>query len=272
MQIESPANPRIRSFAALRERRARTEAGLTLVDGVRECGRALSGNVIVETAIVCDALVRTDAARALVTVVASSSRQVEILRVGERAYEKVAFGDRFEGIVLVVRVPDTSLAGIENVTEDTDALVVVTEDVEKPGNLGAILRSADGAGAAAVIAVGGTDLYNPNVIRASAGTIFHLPVAAGAPGATLAWLRDAGFRILAARVDASTPYTGADLRGRIALVLGSEATGLSAVWDSTDVSGISLPMAGVADSLNVSAAAAILLYEARRQRAEGLGA
>ncbi len=267
MLIESPANPRLRALAGLRDRRARLAAGLSLVDGRRECARALSGTVTVETAIVCDELVRDDEARSVVET--ATRRGIEVLHVGERAFRKVAFGDRDDGVILVVRIPDPSLAGLRSVAAGAEPLIVVTEDVEKPGNVGAIIRSADGAGANAVIAVGGTDLYNPNVIRASVGTIFHVPVAAGSSDEVLGWLRENRFRVLVARVGASAAYTAADLRGRVALVLGSEAEGLTRAWDAEDVEPIGLPMAGTADSLNVSVTAAILLYEARRQRMEG---
>jgi TrmH family RNA methyltransferase len=145
-------------------------------------------------------------------------------------------------------------------------LVIVTEDVEKPGNVGAILRSADAVGASAVIAVGGTDLYNPNVIRASVGTVFTVPVAAAPAAEVLDWLRASGLRILASRVDATELHVDADLTGPLAIVLGSEAHGLTDAWLAPDVGAIRLPMLGAADSLNVSAAAAVLLYEAWRQR------
>jgi TrmH family RNA methyltransferase len=143
---------------------------------------------------------------------------------------------------------------------------VVLEGVEKPGNLGAVLRSADGARADALVVAGGSDLFNPNAIRASAGTIFHVPVAAAPTADVLDWLRDNGLAMLAARVEGGTTYTDVDLRGGVALALGSEADGLTDAWSGSDIRAISLPMLGVADSLNVSVAAAVLLYEARRQR------
>jgi TrmH family RNA methyltransferase len=143
---------------------------------------------------------------------------------------------------------------------------VVTEDVEKPGNVGAILRSADAAGADAVIAVGGTDLFNPNVIRASVGTVFSVPVASAPAADVASSLRAAGVRIVASRVDATDLHIDTDLTGPLAIVLGSEATGLSDAWRGADVAAVRLPMVGAADSLNVSAAAAVLLYEAWRQR------
>jgi RNA methyltransferase, TrmH family len=146
-------------------------------------------------------------------------------------------------------------------------LVVILEGVEKPGNIGAVLRSADGAGFHALIAADPrTDLFNPNAIRASLGTIFTMPVCVAESMETLDWLRGHDMAIVAARVDAKLPYNKADFRRPTAIVLGSEAEGLSPVWSGNEVTAVRLPMLGAADSLNVSAAAAVLFYEARRQR------
>ncbi len=151
----------------------------------------------------------------------------------------------------------------------------MVEDAEKPGNLGAIARSADGAGATAVVAAVGRgpapDPWNANAVRASLGTIFGLPLAVAQTGAVLAWLRAARIRIVAARVQASAPYGRLDLRGPLAIALGSEAHGLGSEWQAPDIAGVRIPMLGRGDSLNVSAAAAILLYEARRQREADAG-
>jgi TrmH family RNA methyltransferase len=264
--IDSPANPRLRAAVALRERRERDATGLTLVDGGREARRAIEAGVEVETAFVCPPLVTSGDARAAVNALARAAGRRELVAVSERAFEKLAYGDRGDGIVLVVRPRSRALADLHL---PEMPLVVVTEDVEKPGNVGAILRSADGAGADAVIAAGGTDLFNPNVIRASVGTVFSMPVVAAPAGEVAAWLRGRGIRVVATRVDAPTLHADADLRGPVALVLGSEADGLSAAWSGPDVEAIRLPMEGIADSLNVSAAAAILLYEAWRQRRGG---
>jgi len=287
MEIESPANPRIRAALALRERRERDRTGLTLVDGGRESLRAIEAGVEVETAFVCLPMLapaepdrggasdrgRRSDRSATANVSAESDAAAAVGRLGHtgasivpvsrRAFERLAYGDRADGIVLVVRSPAMAL---EDLALGPDPLLVVAEDVEKPGNLGAILRSADGAGAAALIAVGGTDLYNPNVIRASTGTIFALPVVAATADAAIAWLRAGGVRIVAAKVDARRAYSDADLTGPLALAFGSEASGLSAAWDLVEVEAVHLPMLGKADSLNVAAAAAVLLYEARRQR------
>lgn len=146
-------------------------------------------------------------------------------------------------------------------------LIAVLEGVEKPGNIGAVLRSADGAGISAVIvADGGADLYNPNTIRASLGTIFTLPTACATSQETLAWLRENHFTLFAARVEASVDYTTCNFTQPTALILGSESQGLTPTWHAPDITPIRLPMLGTADSLNVSTTAAILFYEALRQR------
>lgn len=266
-RIDSPQNPRIQAAVALRDRRDRLAAGLTIVDGARECRRALGAHVEVEAAFVCPPLLRSEDGRG--AAAALRARGIDPVEVSERAFAKLAFGDRVDGLVLVVRTPPTKL---DDLDVGEDPLILVTEDVEKPGNLGAILRTADAAGCDAVIAIGGTDLFNPNVIRASIGTAFTVPLAAATAEAALEWLRSRAIRIVAARVDAERPYSDADLRGALALALGSEAAGLSSAWSAPDIEGVRLPMLGVADSLNVSATAAVLAYEARRQRSAAAGA
>lgn len=264
--IASPSNPHIRAAAQLRNRRDRERTGLTIIDGARELLRALDAGVTVEDVFVCDALVRSDDAREAVGAV--TGRATRVLQTSRAAFEKVAFGDRAEGIVAVVRVPRAELSDLKL---PPDPLVGVVEGIEKPGNLGAILRSADGAAVDALIAADPrTDLFNPNTIRASVGTAFTVPLATASTEATLLFLRARGMRIIAARVDAETDYIDADLRGPLAIVLGAEAEGLSTAWSGTDVTAVRLPMLGVGDSLNVSVAAAILLYEARRQRGQGV--
>lgn len=258
--IDSPANPRIKAALSLRERRDRDRTGLTLVDGGREALRVIQAGAEVVEVFVHPPLVETADGRQALALLGGA-----VTQVSRRAFERLAYGNRTDGIVLVVKTPDAGLAGLEL----PDApLVVVTEDVEKPGNVGAILRSADAVGASAVIAVGGTDLYNPNVIRSSVGTVFTVPVAAAPAAEVIEWLRAKGLRIVASRVDATELHVDADLRGPLAIVLGSEAHGLSDAWLAPDVGAIRLPMLGAADSLNVSAAAAVLLYEAWRQRRE----
>jgi TrmH family RNA methyltransferase len=260
--LTSTANPRVRAAAGLRERRERDRTGLTLVDGARELRRALEAGAQVTEAFVCEALLAGPDARVVLDLLRATHATVQ--PVSEAVLEKLAFGERAEGIVAVVTTPALDLDGL---ALPDDPLVVVVEGIEKPGNIGAILRSADGAGADALIVAGPrTDPYNPNAIRASAGTIFSLPQAAASTADVVAWLRGRGLRIVAARVEADRLYTDADLTGPLAVVVGSEAEGLSAAWSGPDVTAVRLPMLGRADSLNVSVSAAVLLYEARRQR------
>ena len=260
--LSSTANPRIKAAVALRDRRERQRTGLTLVDGARELRRALEAGVDVVEAFVHDAALGGADARAALDGLAA--RGVTVHHVTAPVLARLAFGDRSEGLVAVVRVPPRALA---DVPLPDDALLVVLEGIEKPGNVGAVLRSADGAGATAVIAASPrTDLANPNVIRASAGTVFALPVATAPTDEVVAWLRTHDVRILTTRVEASRPYTEADLTGRVAIVLGAEDVGLTEAWEGPGLESVHLPMHGIADSLNVSASAAIVLYEARRQR------
>ena len=258
--ITSRQNPRVKLAGKLRERRGREEQGRIIIDGVREITRAAQAGVEIVEAFVCETTLSA-AGRQLITQLVGA---VEMLFVTEPIFEKIGFGNRAEGIVAVARPPVRELSEIEL---SEHALVAVLEGLEKPGNVGAVLRSADASGVAAVIAVDpGTDLFNPNTIRASAGTIFTLPFVSTNHAALGEWLRESAFRLLATRVDGAIDYSDATYTGRTAIILGSEARGLSAAWSADDVSSIKLPMLGVADSLNVSVTAAVLFYEALRQR------
>jgi RNA methyltransferase, TrmH family len=259
--IESPKNPRVRAALALRDRRDREASGVTLVDGVRELSRALDAGAQVLEAFVDGERLDADG---LALVARLRAAGTAVIAASPAVLAALAYGARSEGVVATVRIPDLDLASLHL---SPNPLVVVIEGVEKPGNLGAVLRSADAAGADAVIAADPvTDLFNPNAIRASLGTIFAVPVAQGSSSEVRACLVDAGIRILAARVDGAVQHTDADLTGPVAVVLGSEAEGLTGAWSGDGVQGVRLPMLGIADSLNVSVAAAVLLYEARRQR------
>ena len=260
--LASPSNPRIKSIARLRDRREREATGLTLVDGAREARRALDSGVAVVEAFVCEPLLAGEDARAALDQL--RAREIPITSTTEPAFTKIAFGDRAEGLLLVIRVPAFAL---DDLRLPAAPLVVVVEAVEKPGNLGAIFRSADGAGADGLIAASPrTDLFNPNVLRASAGTAFAMPMAAAPTPNVIDWLSRRQLRIVAAVVDAPVAYTDVDLTGPLAIALGSEADGLSDAWRGDVVEPVRVPMAGIADSLNVSVTAAVLLYEARRQR------
>jgi len=179
-------------------------------------------------------------------------------------FAKLSFGDRATGLLAVAEYPDRSLAELEL---PANPLIAVLVGIEKPGNLGAIARSADAAGCSAlVVADRTTDLFNPAAIRASLGTIFALPTCTATSEETIRWLHAHDIRIHAACVGGQRFYTEADFTGRSAIVLGTESEGLSAEWSGGEISPIALPMHGSADSLNVSATAAVLFYEALRQR------
>jgi TrmH family RNA methyltransferase len=246
----------------LRGRRERDRRGLTLIDGVRETARALAGGATLREVFVSARHCTDDECRQLVESL--HAREVPTVELGEEAFARLAYGDRVDGVVAVAETPHQ---GLDDLVLPPEPLIAVVEGVEKPGNLGAILRTADGAGAAAVIvAAPGTDLFNPNVIRASVGTVFSVPVSVASSGEVLGWLRKLGIAIVAARVDGSIDYTDVDYHGAVAIALGSEARGLSDAWGELAAASVRVPMLGVADSLNVSATAAVLLYEALRQR------
>jgi len=246
----------------LRGRRERDRSGLTLIDGVRETARALAGGASLREIFVSLAACPDGECRQLVE--ALRARELPIFELGEQAFAKLAYGDRVDGVVAVAETPRH---GLDDLVLPPEPLIAVVEGVEKPGNLGAILRTADGAGMSAVIvAAPGTDLFNPNVIRASVGTVFSVPVSVASTGEVLAWLQRREIGIVAARVDGSVDYKAADYSGAVAIALGSEARGLSDAWAELAQASVRVPMLGVADSLNVSATAAILFYEALRQR------
>jgi TrmH family RNA methyltransferase len=264
MKITSAANPRVKTAAKLRERRGRDEQRRIIIDGVREIARALAAGIELIELYYFPGLA-TDHEHQHLLKRAGEGRAT-LIEVPPHVIEKLAFGQRVEGVVAVAKQPQRSLADL---VPPPNSLIAVIEGVEKPGNLGAILRTADAAGVAAVIvAGGGTDLYNPNAIRASLGAIFTVPVCAAPSPAVLDWLRARGYRMLAARVDGANDYAAADYRGPLALILGSEAHGLSDLWRGDDIGSVKLPLLGQVDSLNLSATAAVLFYEALRQRRE----
>jgi TrmH family RNA methyltransferase len=260
--ITSPHNPRLKSAIQLRDRADRREQGRFLIDGVREIQRALESNIEL-----CEIFVSDDPATESLTshvLALSHYKRIPILSTARQPFEKLAFGERQSGIVAVAKIWNTALPEI---TLPTNPLVVIVEGVEKPGNLGAILRTADAAGISAVIATGpSTDWFNPNCVRASLGAIFSVPIATAEVTETLAWLAHQQLHVFAARVDAAAEYTTVSYREPCAIVLGSEAEGLTAAWSDPNITGITLPMLGKVDSLNVSVTAAILCYEAQRQR------
>ena len=181
--------------------------------------------------------------------------------------EKLSYGQRQLGMVAVASTP--ALLTLSDFSLTTEAFIIVLEAVEKPGNLGAIMRTADAAGVDAVFLSGGTDdLFNPNTIRSSSGAIFQLPAIHTQHDELQSWLKGNAFKTFATRVDGAINYTQANYTGRVALVMGTEATGLSNNWDNQNSSAISIPMLGIGDSLNVSTSCAVVCFEALRQRSQ----
>lgn len=259
--VESPSNPRVKRLVHLRTRRARDAEGVALVEGARETARALEGGWRVAVVVTCAALASGEA-RALVPRLLAGAD--EHWTFSESAFHKASLREHPDGVLALVvppRVAPTDLPA------GRDAVWLVADGLEKPGNLGALLRTADAAAVDAVLVVGtGTDLLNPNVVRASMGSIFARPVLALTAEAARALLRARGLRVVATTPSAAVDLWDADLRGPIAIVLGTEHSGLDAAWlDAADVR-VRVPMAGLADSLNVATTGALLLYEARRQR------
>ena len=253
--ITSLSNPRIKEAVKLREGKYRRRTGKLLIDGFRELDRAIQAGVrVLEVFMVSPSATYKDAA---------------VYQVTELVMQKIAFGDRNEGIVAVAEEPVWSFDVFEaKISQKTSPLLAVLEGVEKPGNLGAVFRSADAAGFDGVmIADSLVDPFHSNVIRSSMGTVFHLPMVSESSAVLCRWLKERKFQIAAAWCSKNTePYTAVDFCQPTAIVLGSEAEGLTDIWSGEEITSVTLPMSGIADSLNVSVATGILFYEARRQR------
>jgi TrmH family RNA methyltransferase len=261
--ITSRQNTRVKDAAKLRDRKARERQGRFVIDGARETLRAIAAGIQVIEAYVCEPLCVTAEAREAAGRLRATDAAVAT--VTEEVFDKLCFGEGRDGLVTIAR---TTRRTPEDIHLPPTPLVAVIEGLEKPGNVGAVLRSADGAGVDAVlIADPRTDLFNPNTIRASLGAVFGANVCAASSAEAIDWLRSARVPVFAAKPKAELSYAAADYRRGAAFVLGSEAEGLSPAWAGAGVTAISLPMRGVADSLNVSATAAVLFYEAQRQRA-----
>ena len=280
--VTSAQNPKIRNLLLLQEKsRARREQGLFVVEGRRELQHCLEAGFTVRTVFVCPevagerwpvgaghdaSVIPGQAASVIPGQVASVIPGLtgNLVEIPEALYRKVAYREGTEGVIAEVEVKERSL---EELDLPENPLVVVLEAVEKPGNLGAVLRSADAARADAVIVCDPlTDLWNPNLIRASLGGIFTVPTVAASSEETIAWLKAHGIRILTAQLQDSSWYYDVDMTGGTALVMGTESTGLTDIWRRAADAHIRIPMLGRLDSLNVSVSAAILLFEAVRQR------
>lgn len=260
--ITSTQNVLVKYIVTLREPKVRKNEGVTIIDGVRELKRAFEAGIKPDKVLFCPQLFSGRREEELIEQLARQG--VELIEVNNMVFAKMAFGDRHEGILALASVSAKTLAQLKL---PANPLVVIVESVEKPGNLGAILRTCDGAGVDALIVCDPkTDVYNPNVIRASVGTVFSVPVVTTSKDSALKFLQQKKVKICGAFVDAPALYTNANLSGPLAITLGTEDEGLSDFWAKHADIKVKIPMLGIADSLNVSASAAIIIYEALRQR------
>ncbi|MBR2693537.1 MAG: RNA methyltransferase [Thermoguttaceae bacterium] len=276
--ITSASNPRVKHAAALRESRRRRKSGEFLIDGVREIDRARKSGVrLIEVYARVERGAEgipavPDPAKALLDEFERD--RFPVWPVERSVFAKMAFGDRNEGVLALAEAPRRDFDLFESKLPD-DPLLCVLERIEKPGNIGAVFRSADGAGVDGIILADcGGDLWHPNAIRSSLGTLFSVPCVTASADETIRWLRGRHIRIAAAICDAALPYSEIDYTGATAIVLGSEDEGLTPIWHDRSKTGpdsaaIVLPMRGIADSLNISNAAAILFYHALLRRQTG---
>jgi len=260
--LTSAKNPKIKHAFGLRNRRERDAEGVTLLEGYRELSRALDAGIqIIETYHSPEMYLGENEGDLIRRLAEKGS---DIFACTPEIITKLAYRDRPEGLIAVAKMTRKTL---NDIPAKKDGLYLVAETIEKPGNLGSILRSADAAGVTAVIVCDKqTDIYNPNVIRASTGAIFSVPLAEASSAETLEWLQNLGIHTLAATPHTDKRHTDADMSSGVAIIVGAEQHGLSSFWmDSADLK-VVIPMLGKMDSLNVATAATILLYEAARQR------
>lgn len=289
--ITSPSNPRVKWAASLRDARDRKREGCIVIDGASNIEHAIAGGVECVELFLAERLelFLDESENAADSGNASRQRQpaasnayewrkrfpgLKITLLGPQAMSKLQYGDRDVGEIAVAKMPDTSIEALNQRIADrpmvaapnAPQLFLVLDRMEKPGNLGAILRTADAAGATAVLLSDPVcEIWNPNAIRSSLGAIFRVPIGVGTESAIREWLDGRGVALFAARADAGIDYSGVPYPNRTALVVGSEAFGLENRWSESGVTSVHIPMGGVIDSLNASVSGSILVFEVIRQ-------
>jgi TrmH family RNA methyltransferase len=258
-QITSVQNPYIKSLVQLQEKaKVRKQTGTFLIEGQREIELALKGGYEIETILIC-----TDLAQPSENLNIQKSEH-QLIEISKEVYQKLAYRDTTEGILAIAKTKSLALSDLKL---SKNPLILIGESLEKPGNVGAILRTADAANIdAVIIANPKSDLYNPNIVRSSVGCLFTRQIAVGTTEEVIAYLKANNITIYSATLQDSTEYHTQDYTTPTALVVGTEATGLSEKWRTESTKNIIIPMQGEIDSMNVSVAAAILLFEAKRQR------
>ena len=265
--ITSAQNPKIKDLLALQEKsKERKRKGLFVVEGRRELQHCIEAGYEPHTLFICRDIISDKDFDAILGTIEENfcGLNVQIIEIPQHLYDKAAYRGGTEGVIAELKCKDMSLDALKL---KENPLVVVLEAVEKPGNLGAVLRSADASGVDAVIVCDPlTDMYNPNLIRSSIGAVFTVPVAAASSEDTINWLKSKNIKIYTAQLQDSEWYYDTDMKGGTAIVMGTEATGLTDAWRKAADAHIKIPMLGRLDSLNVSVSAAILMFEAVRQR------
>ncbi|WP_010231210.1 TrmH family RNA methyltransferase [Gillisia marina] len=262
-QISSAQNPVVKRLLQLQEKsRNRKKEGVFLVEGIREIQLAFKGDYACEELFFCDSLFPAEGLKQLSSLAKSNPAITEF---SKELYEKMAYRGSTEGVMALFRSKELTLASLRINSEKP--LILIAEAPEKPGNIGALLRTADAANVdAVIIANPKTDLFNPNIIRSSVGCVFTNNIAVGTTSEIISFLREKNISIYAAALQASKTYSEIDFTNSSAIVVGTEATGLSQEWIVNSTQNIIIPMSGEIDSMNVSVAAGILIFEAKRQR------
>ena len=258
-QITSSQNPFIKSLVQLQEKaKSRKQSGTFLIEGKREIELAIKGNYELETVLFLPELISEEQLSKL------SKSQINLIEINKEVYQKLAYRDTTEGIIAVAK---TKSLALKDLKLPENPLILVMESIEKPGNIGAMLRTCDAANIdAVIIANPKTDLYNPNIVRSSVGCLFTNQIATGSTEDVIQFLKEKNIAIFGATLQNSNFYHTQDYTIPTALVVGTEATGLTQAWRDAATQNVIIPMQGEIDSMNVSVASAILLFEAKRQR------
>lgn len=262
-QISSLQNPLVKQVVLLSEKsRERKKLGLFVVEGQREISLAVKGGYEIDTILYCSDIITSEALTVLQKEISLNYESIEISR---EVYEKLAYRTTTEGVIAICKPKNLSLS--ELTISNKSPIILIAEAPEKPGNIGALLRTADAANIdAVIIANPKTDLYNPNIIRSSVGCVFTNQVAIGSTSDIIQYLKENKIATYCAALQASVPYHTCDFKSPTAIVVGTEADGLSKEWLQNSTQNIMIPMQGEIDSMNVSVAAGILIFEAKRQR------
>ena len=269
MLLSSMQNPRVKQLIRLRERSERDKSGLFIIEGYRELLRAVESGQVITTLFICADLFLGSNEEALIKSILSTG--TSLFSCTSSVFHKISYRDRPDGLVAIAKQKHLSLEALDQrILEKQNPLLIVAEAIEKPGNLGTILRSSDAVGVDALIVCNRcTDIHNPNVVRASVGTLFTVPIGETKKEELVPWLRKHQIAIIAATPSAKMEFTEVDLNIPLAIAVGTEQLGLSDyLMEQADLQ-VRIPMLGKADSLNVAMATTLLLYEALRQRKKG---